>query len=43
MVQRNVAVYAPTKQTRSVLLYWRSPEEWADVLHHWVRVACHYM
>jgi ESCRT-II complex subunit VPS25 len=37
MVAKNVAVYEPTKQTRAVLLYWRLPEEWADVLHSWVR------
>ncbi|KXN90698.1 Vacuolar protein-sorting-associated protein 25 [Leucoagaricus sp. SymC.cos] len=35
MVQRNLAVYEPPKQTRSVLLYWRLPEEWADALHRW--------
>ncbi|KAG9224135.1 hypothetical protein CCMSSC00406_0006803 [Pleurotus cornucopiae] len=36
MVTNNLAVYEPPKQTRSVLLYWRRPEEWADVLHSWV-------
>ncbi|KDQ61484.1 hypothetical protein JAAARDRAFT_30924 [Jaapia argillacea MUCL 33604] len=36
MVERNQAVYEPQKQTRSVLLYWRLPEEWAEVLHEWV-------
>ncbi|KAF8634193.1 hypothetical protein AX15_001008 [Amanita polypyramis BW_CC] len=35
MVKRNVATYEPPKQTRSVMLYWRSPEEWAEVLHSW--------
>ncbi|KAJ3561179.1 hypothetical protein NP233_g10354 [Leucocoprinus birnbaumii] len=35
MVERNLAAYEPPKQTRSVLLYWRLPEEWADVLHRW--------
>ncbi|KIK04571.1 hypothetical protein K443DRAFT_411620 [Laccaria amethystina LaAM-08-1] len=35
MVAKNVAAYDPPKQTRSVLLYWRLPEEWADVLHEW--------
>ncbi|KAL9713435.1 phosphoribosylformylglycinamidine synthase [Leucoagaricus gongylophorus] len=35
MVQRNLAVYESPRQTRSALLYWRSPEEWADVLHYW--------
>lgn len=36
MVAKNLAVYEPAKQTRSVLLYWRLPEEWAEVLHEWV-------
>ncbi|KAH9074704.1 ESCRT-II complex vps25 subunit [Lactarius deliciosus] len=35
MVNKDLAVYEPAKQTRAVLLYWRSPEEWADVLHEW--------
>lgn len=35
MVAGNLAVYEPAKQTRSVLLYWRLPEEWAEVLHEW--------
>ncbi|EKM81636.1 hypothetical protein AGABI1DRAFT_105162, partial [Agaricus bisporus var. burnettii JB137-S8] len=35
MVQRGCAAYEPTKQIRSVLLYWRLPEEWADALHRW--------
>lgn len=36
MVAKNLAVYEPAKQTRSVQLYWRLPEEWAEVLHEWV-------
>ena len=36
MVTKNLAVYEPAKQTRSVLLYWRLPEEWAEALHEWV-------
>jgi ESCRT-II complex subunit VPS25 len=36
MVSKNLAVYEPLKQTRSVLLYWRLPDEWAEVLHGWV-------
>ncbi|KIJ55417.1 hypothetical protein M422DRAFT_24018 [Sphaerobolus stellatus SS14] len=36
MVAQNVAAYEPPKQTRAVLLYWRLPEEWAEVLHDWV-------
>ncbi|KAG1812913.1 ESCRT-II complex vps25 subunit [Suillus subaureus] len=35
MIAKNLAVYEPSKQTRAVLLYWRLPEEWADVLHSW--------
>jgi ESCRT-II complex subunit VPS25 len=37
MVSKNIATYEPAKQTRSVLLYWRLPEEWAEVLYQWVR------
>src|SRR6266550_977098 len=36
MIKKNVAIYEPPKQTRSVMLYWRTPEEWAEVLHNWV-------
>ncbi|KAJ2915947.1 hypothetical protein MD484_g4470, partial [Candolleomyces efflorescens] len=35
MVSQNVATYEPAKQTRTVLLYWRLPEEWAEVLYQW--------
>ncbi|KIP03804.1 hypothetical protein PHLGIDRAFT_31637 [Phlebiopsis gigantea 11061_1 CR5-6] len=35
MVAKNRAVYEPAKQTRAALLLWRSPEEWAEVLHSW--------
>ncbi|KAF5386940.1 hypothetical protein D9615_001718 [Tricholomella constricta] len=35
MVTTDVAAYEPSKQTRSVLLYWRSPDEWAEILHSW--------
>ncbi|KAH9040396.1 ESCRT-II complex vps25 subunit [Lactarius pseudohatsudake] len=41
MVSKDLAVYEPAKQTRAVLLYWRSPDEWADVLHEWVCVLLH--
>lgn len=37
MVAKGHAVYEPPKQTSSVLLYWRSAEEWAQVLYDWVR------
>ncbi len=36
MVQRDTAAYELPKQVNSVLIYWRSPEEWADLLHRWV-------
>ncbi|KAF8839013.1 ESCRT-II complex vps25 subunit [Paxillus ammoniavirescens] len=39
LVANNVAVYEPAKQTRSVLLFWRLPEEWADVLHSWATAS----
>lgn len=35
-VQDNKAIYEPPKQDRAVLLYWRTPEEWGEVLHDWV-------
>ncbi|KAG2011978.1 hypothetical protein CC2G_012036 [Coprinopsis cinerea AmutBmut pab1-1] len=35
MVKKNQAAYEPPKQTKAVLLYWRTPEEWAEVLHEW--------
>jgi ESCRT-II complex subunit VPS25 len=36
MIDKDLAVYEPAKQTRAALLYWRLPEEWADVLYEWV-------
>ncbi|KAG6811874.1 hypothetical protein H0H92_005450 [Tricholoma furcatifolium] len=35
MVTKGIAAYDPQKQTRSVLLYWRSPDDWAETLHSW--------
>ncbi|KAG5735510.1 Vacuolar protein-sorting-associated protein 25 [Termitomyces sp. T112] len=35
MVTKEVAAHEPQKQSRSVLLYWRSPDEWAEALHSW--------
>ncbi|KAI0664498.1 ESCRT-II complex vps25 subunit [Cubamyces menziesii] len=35
MVAKGHAVYEPPRQTSSVLLYWRTPEEWAQVLYDW--------
>lgn len=39
LVRKNLAVYEPPKQTRAVVLYWRLPEEWAEVLYEWVRAT----
>lgn len=36
LVMKNLGVYDPLKQDRSVLLFWRTPDEWAEVLHSWV-------
>ena len=36
MVSKDLAVYESAKQSRAALLYWRLPEEWADVLYEWV-------
>lgn len=37
LVSRTQAVYDPPNQNSNVILYWRKPEEWAEVLHRWVR------
>jgi len=37
MTDENLAAYEPAKQTRSILIYWRLPEEWAEALYEWVR------
>ena len=39
MVASGAAIYEPPNQTQSVLLFWRSPEEWAQVLYDWVRLS----
>lgn len=36
LASQNLAVYEPPKQTRSIIVYWRLPEEWAEVMHEWV-------
>ncbi|KIM47132.1 hypothetical protein M413DRAFT_440655 [Hebeloma cylindrosporum] len=36
MADKNLAIYEPPKQKRSILVYWRLPEEWAEVLYEWV-------
>ena len=38
MAEKNLATYEPPKQVRSILIYWRLPEEWAEVLYQWVRM-----
>jgi len=38
MTDEDLAAYEPAKQTRSILIYWRLPEEWAEVLYEWVRM-----
>jgi len=35
MVNAGQAAYEPIRQTSSVLIYWRTPEEWAELLHEW--------
>ncbi|KZS94334.1 ESCRT-II complex vps25 subunit [Sistotremastrum niveocremeum HHB9708] len=35
MVEQGQAIWDPPKQNRVVLLHWRLPEEWAEVLHEW--------
>jgi len=35
LVGAQEAAYEPPKQTSTVLLYWRKPEEWAEILHKW--------
>ncbi|PVG04742.1 ESCRT-II complex, vps25 subunit [Serendipita vermifera] len=35
LVGQGVAAYEPPKQLSSVLVFWRKPEEWAEVLHGW--------
>ncbi|KAK1227699.1 hypothetical protein PQX77_009287 [Marasmius sp. AFHP31] len=41
MVSKSLAEYEPPKQARSVILYWRSPEEWAEALHEWATSTGH--
>lgn len=37
LVLHSEALYEPAKQTRIVSLLWRTVDEWAEVLHSWVR------
>lgn len=42
LVLHSEAFYEPAKQTRIVSLLWRTVDEWAEVLHSWVRNKnCH--
>ena len=36
LVLHSEAFYEPAKQTRIVMLLWRTVDEWAEVLHSWV-------
>ncbi|ELU43651.1 ESCRT-II domain-containing protein [Rhizoctonia solani AG-1 IA] len=36
LVSNKLAEFEPPNQTRSVIVYWRKPEEWAEALHDWV-------
>ncbi|KAE9397767.1 hypothetical protein BT96DRAFT_921229 [Gymnopus androsaceus JB14] len=42
MVSDKLAAYEPPKQDRSVLIYWRLPEEWVEILYEWVRTSRKY-
>ncbi|EIW75077.1 ESCRT-II complex vps25 subunit [Coniophora puteana RWD-64-598 SS2] len=35
MVASEQAAFEPPKQSRAAIIYWRTPEEWADALHAW--------
>ncbi|KAF8603758.1 ESCRT-II complex vps25 subunit [Ceratobasidium sp. AG-I] len=35
LVANKMADFEPSGQTRSVIVYWRRPEEWAEALHDW--------
>ncbi|TCD70061.1 hypothetical protein EIP91_005042 [Steccherinum ochraceum] len=39
MVATNKAVYDPPKQSNSAILYWRTPDEWAEVLYDWAETT----
>ena len=38
LVLHSEAFYEPAKQTRIVMLLWRTVDEWAEVLHSWVHL-----
>jgi ESCRT-II complex subunit VPS25 len=35
MVTKNQATFDPPKQSASALLYWNTPEQWAEILYEW--------
>ncbi|KAH7335321.1 ESCRT-II complex vps25 subunit [Rhizoctonia solani] len=35
LVSNKLAEFEPPNQTKSVIVYWRKPEEWAEALHDW--------
>jgi len=41
MVNAGEAAYEPPRQTSSVLIFWRTPEEWAELLHEWATNTGH--
>lgn len=36
MVKNGEAAAYPPKQDSQYLIYWRKPEEWGDIIYHWV-------
>ncbi|EAL18636.1 hypothetical protein CNBJ0610 [Cryptococcus deneoformans B-3501A] len=36
MVKNGEAAANPPKQDSQYLIYWRKPEEWGDIIYHWV-------
>ncbi|KAH9940745.1 ESCRT-II complex vps25 subunit [Epithele typhae] len=41
MVAAGQAIYDPPGQTHAALLCWRTPEEWAQILHDWATATGH--
>ncbi|GAO47757.1 hypothetical protein G7K_1956-t1 [Saitoella complicata NRRL Y-17804] len=36
MVHENQAAYVPNTQKQQLLLYWRKPAEWAELIYKWI-------
>ncbi|BFZ64148.1 hypothetical protein YB2330_005287 [Saitoella coloradoensis] len=36
MVHDNQAAYVPNTQKQQLLLYWRKPAEWAELIYKWI-------